>query len=188
MIQKKEECAITAELIIIYKGFNRDKTKVSKWMKNKNSIIQAASEQQKKKLFKIRSGTKYLSLFWDLLGKFKDARSKGCHIDFHWLWSKGRKIHREKTADENTVLKIHVIAHFIKTNNLKQQKVQRNKRSPKEFYWSDMEKWHSTLRERAIWTSASEPDYDKKWVRYLPLQRFNADQSPLPIARDTSKI
>ena len=51
-----------------------------------------------------------------------------------------------------------------------------------------MEKWHSTLRERAIWTSASEPDYDEKWVRYLPLQRFNADQSPLPIARDTSKI
>ena len=187
MIQKKEEGATAAELINIYKSFNLDKTKVSKWMKNKSSIIQVASEQQKKKLFKIRSGTKYLSLFWDLLGKFKDARSKGCHIDFHWLWSKGRKIYREQTGDENAVFKIHVIANFIKTNNLKQRKVQRNKRSPKEFYWSDMEKWHSALRERAIWTSASEPDYDKKWGRYLPLQRFNADQSPLPIAKDTSK-
>ena len=50
-----------------------------------------------------------------------------------------------------------------------------------------MEKWHSTLRERAIWTSAGEPDYDKKWGRYLPLQRFNVDQAPLHFARDTTK-
>ena len=49
MIQKKEEGATTVELINIYKNFNLDKTKASKWMKNKDSIIQAASEQQKKK-------------------------------------------------------------------------------------------------------------------------------------------
>ena len=53
VIQKKEEGATAAELINIYKSFNLDKTKVSKWMKNKNSIIQAASEQPKKKLLKI---------------------------------------------------------------------------------------------------------------------------------------
>ena len=58
VIQKKEEGAITAELISIYKSFNLDKTKVSKWMKNKNSIIQAASEQQNKKLFKISTRNK----------------------------------------------------------------------------------------------------------------------------------
>ena len=91
VIQKKEEGATTAEFINIYKSFNLDKTKVSKWMKNKNNIIQAASEQQKKKLFKIRPGTKYQSLFQDVLEKFKDARSKGRHVDFSWLWSKGRK-------------------------------------------------------------------------------------------------
>ena len=61
MIQKKEEGATTAELINIYKSFNIDKSKVSKWMKNKNSIIQVVSEQQKKKLYKIRPGTKYQS-------------------------------------------------------------------------------------------------------------------------------
>ena len=74
VIQSKEEGATTAELIDIYNSFNLDNTKVSKWMKNKNSIIQAASEQQKKKLFKIQPGIKYQSLFRDLLGKFKDAR------------------------------------------------------------------------------------------------------------------
>ena len=109
-------------------------------MENKYSIIQATSEQQKKKAFKIRPGTKYQSLFRNLLGKFKDARSKGRHVVFNWLWSKGRKIYREQTGDENAVLKEHVIANFIKRNNLKQQKIQRNKRSPKEYYRSDMEK------------------------------------------------
>ena len=39
VIQRKEEGATTAELINIYKKFNLDKTRVSKWMKNKNSII-----------------------------------------------------------------------------------------------------------------------------------------------------
>ena len=122
-------------ILNIYKSFNLDKTKVSKWMKNKNSIIQAASEQQKKKLFKIRPGTKYQSLFRDLLGKFKDARSKGRHVDFNWLWSKGRKIYREQTVDENAVLKEHVIANFIKINNLKQRKIQRNKRITTKVTW-----------------------------------------------------
>ena len=95
VIQKKEEGAATAELIYIYKSFNLDKTKVSRWMKNKNSIIQATSEQQKKNLFKIQPGTKYQSLFRDLLGKFEDTRSKSRHVDFNWLWSKRRKIYRE---------------------------------------------------------------------------------------------
>ena len=85
VIQKKEEGAATAELIYIYKSFNLDKTKVSRWMKNKNSIIQATSEQQKKNLFKIQPGTKYQSLFRDLLGKFEDTRSKSRHVDFNWL-------------------------------------------------------------------------------------------------------
>ena len=116
-------------------------------MKNKNSIIQAASKQQKKKLFKIRSGTKYQSLFQDFLGKFKDARSKGCHVDFNWLWSKGCKIYREQSGDESAVLKKHVIANFIKRNNLNQREIQRSNRSAKKYYRSDMEKWHSTLRE-----------------------------------------
>ena len=42
-------------------------------------------------------------------------------------------------------------------------------------------------RERAIRASAGEQDYDKKWGRYLLLQRFNINQLPLPFARDTTK-
>ena len=122
--QKKEEGATTAELINIYKSFNLDKTKNSKWMKNRNSIMQAASEQKKKELVKIRPGTKYQSFFRDLLGKFKDARWKSRHVDFKLLWSKGPKIYRKQTGNENAVLKKYVIVNFIKRQNLKKQKIQ----------------------------------------------------------------
>ena len=49
--------------------------------------------------------------------------------------------------------------------------------------------WRNGIQhcERAIRTSAGEPNYDKKWGRYLALQRFNVDQSPLPFDRDTLK-
>ena len=107
-------------------------------MENKNTIIQATSEQQKKNLFKIRPGTKYQSLSRDLLGKFKDARSKGRHVDFNGLGVKDVK-YTENRQDKNAVLKKHVIANFIERNNLKQRKIQ-HKRSPKEYYQSDMEK------------------------------------------------
>ena len=50
-----------------------------------------------------------------------------------------------------------------------------------------MKKWHSTLHERVIPKSAGEPNYDQKWGKYLPLQRFNVVQSPFPFARDTTK-
>ena len=50
-----------------------------------------------------------------------------------------------------------------------------------------MEKWHSTLQERVIGTSTGEPDYDKKWARYLPLQHFSVDRSLVPFARDKTK-
>ena len=42
------------------------------------------------------------------------------------------------------------------------------------------------MQERAIRTGAAEPDYETKWGRYLPLLRFNVDQSPLPYARDVT--
>lgn len=72
-------------------------------MKNKESIFQAASDQKKKNLFKIRSGAK--ALYRALLANFNDARTKGHHVDFIWLWSKGCKIYREQEGNEKTDLK-----------------------------------------------------------------------------------
>ena len=60
-------------------------------MKNKKSIIQAASDHKKKDLFTIRSAPKNKRLYRALQAKFNDARSKGNHVDYNWLWSKGCK-------------------------------------------------------------------------------------------------
>ena len=45
-------------------------------------------------------------------------------------------------------------------------------------------KWHSTARELLIRTGKNG-NYDKKWGKFKPCQRFNVDQYPLPFAVDT---
>ena len=94
VLQKKDGGMTTADLLVMYKSFNLDKTKVSKWSKHKENIIKAASDIHKKKFFKIRPSVKYQCLYKELYAQFTEARSKGYDVDFNWLWSKGRKIHR----------------------------------------------------------------------------------------------
>ena len=72
----------TADLLAAHKSFNLDKTKVSKWSKNKENIIMVASDIQKKKMFKIRPSIKYQALYKDLYAQYTGARSKGFHVDF----------------------------------------------------------------------------------------------------------
>ena len=50
-------------------------------------------------------------------------------------------------------------------------------------------KFHANTHETLIKTGASD-GYDLKWGRFLPSQRFNVDQSPLPFAieRNTRRL
>ena len=95
--QKKKEGTSRSELIASYKSFNLDKTKISKWMKNKE-YHPGSLRPQKEKSFhdSIRD-----ILYWALLAKFNDVRSKGHHVNFNWLWSKGRKEGDEKADLKN---------------------------------------------------------------------------------------
>ena len=52
VLQKKDDGMTTADFLTTYRSFNLDKKKVSKWSKNKENTIKAASDIQKKKLFK----------------------------------------------------------------------------------------------------------------------------------------
>ena len=47
-------------------------------------------------------------------------------------------------------------------------------------------KWHSTLRERLVKTGKGE-NYNPVYGGFMPSQRYNVDQSPLPFAIDTKK-
>lgn len=82
VLQKKDSVMTTAHLLVAHKSFNLDKTKVSKWSKNKENIIMVASDIQKKKMFKIRPSIKYQALYKDLYAQYTGARSKGFHVDF----------------------------------------------------------------------------------------------------------
>ena len=78
-----------------------------------------AAVSEHKKTLKIRPARKYLDLYKVLLKKFKEARSKDFRIDFNWIWSKARNLHREMTNDPDAIIRKHVIVNFIKRPNIR---------------------------------------------------------------------
>ena len=70
--------------------------------------------------------------------------------------------------------------------NLRMRSKQRNRKQSKEAFGEGLIKWHGMTRERLI-RSGKDGSYDKKWGRFLPTQRYNVDQSPLPFAFNTKR-
>ena len=68
---------------------------VSKWLKDKDSIIAAAADKYRKLYVKQRKSTKYLELYRLLFNQLKAARDKSQKVNFNWLWSKARSIQRD---------------------------------------------------------------------------------------------
>ena len=158
---------------------------VQRWVKKKEIIIQKATTSNCRLHHKIRPAKKHEELNKELLKRFKDARKRGHQIDFNWLWSRARVIHREQTGKESSLGK-HVVVQFIKKHNIKMRCKQRNKKKPRESYRQDLMKWHATTRERLIRTGLTDR-FDEKWGRFIPKQRLNVDQSPLPFAIDAKR-
>ena len=73
-----------------------------------------------------------------------------------------------------------MIVRFLQRTQIRMRSKQRNKKKPKKEKVPQLMKWHATLREKCIRTSANEPSYDDKWGRHKPPERLNVDQSPLP--------
>ena len=94
---------------------------VSKWLKN----------GKQKSLLKQRPARKYLPLYNTLLRTFKEAQSNGHHVNFNWLWSRARQIYRQQQADENIIVKKHVIVPFLRRFNIRMRCRQSNKKEPK---------------------------------------------------------
>ena len=122
-------------------------------------------------------------MYTALLAKFKAAREKGYCVNFRWLWSKARQIYKEQEG-ETAIVRKHVITTFIKRFNLRMRAKQRNRKKSKESFRDDLSKWHGTMREHLV-RSGKDASYDQKWGRFLPIQRFNVDQSPLPFTINT---
>lgn len=160
----------TKKVIEKYKSFNIDQTKISKWFKNKDGIVKATSDLEKKKLLKIRPGLKYLELHRELIKVLRETRGKGNTVYFNWLWRKGRNRYRQQQNDPEGSLKKHVTVSFIEKNHIRLRRIHCNKNLPKEHFRTALMKWHSTLCERLIQVRASESGY--YWNNFLPLRRF----------------
>ena len=125
-------------------------------------------------------------MYKELLTVFKNARSRVHRVDINWIWCKARKIYREQTKNLDAVIRKHVIVNFIKRHNLKLRARQRNRRRSKESFRKELQKWHQTTRERLVRKGLNDR-YDAKWGRFLPKERFNVDQSPLPFSMNVKK-
>ena len=183
VIEDREKGMKPCELVEKFSNFRLDEPKISRWVKQKDSILKAAASEHKN-LMKIRPSIKYNKLFDHLKIVFDDARAKGQVVDFNWIWSKARKLNRELGKEDE--IKKHVVVIFIKRNKLK-YRIQRNKKQEKEHFREKMVKWHASLRERLIRTGQSNAQYDQKWGYFKPSQRYNVDQSPLSFSYECRK-
>ena len=154
-------------------------SQISRWVANKQSILEDSLSDLRKLCKKGRRPMKYLDLDKKLWRRFKEARKKGHVVNFHWLWSRARIIQRDE-IDHTIEIKPHVIVRFLQRNKIKMRKKQRNKKSSKESKVEDLKKWHLGYREKFIKTSGNLDSYDPKWGAFRPHERINVDQSPLP--------
>ena len=128
-------------------------------MKEKSKIKKAASSAHRHS-FKLRPCDQYKELYVQLFQVFKNAREKGYHVNFGWLWSKARKIYKRRTGDDNTSIRKHVVVNFIKRFNIRMRAKQRNRKLSKESYCEALMKWHATTRDRLI-RAGKDDTYDE---------------------------
>ena len=183
VIDQMEQPGSTQESVAEH--FRIDQSQVSRYVKNKIEIMRDAADEYRKKLLKGRKCEKYKDVYPALWENFKAARARGHRVDFHWLWSKGRVIHRRLTGDESSQLGHHVITRFLHDYKIRMRTKQRGKKKSKEAMVEPLKKWHATYRERCI--RPVKPGYDPKWGGFLPPLRLNVDQSPLPFVVNSTR-
>ena len=167
--------------IDVAKHLNFSRDQISKWLKLKDKILKATVDENKMLTRLFKPSKKYNELYKALNVKFLETGD-----DFNPLWSKARVIYREQQKSHDAVVKKHVIDNFIKRNHLKLRRVQRRKKKPKDAFRESLMKWHSTLRERLVKTGKGE-NYDPTYHGFMPSQRYNVNQSPVPFAINTKK-
>ena len=87
---------------------------VSKWLKDKDSIIAAAADKHRKLYAKQRKSTKYLELYRLLFDQLKAAHHKGRKVNFNWLWSKACSTQRDLIGGDKVIVRKHVITTFLR--------------------------------------------------------------------------
>ena len=116
--------------------------------------------------------------------EFLTARDRGRKVSFNWLWVKGRKIAKDVGEPEFTH---RAVVLFLKKYHVKIRRVQRKRAENEGNIAEKLRNWHVKYRETCIKSRQSDPNYDKKWGRFKPYQRFNVDQVPMPFVLDNKQ-
>lgn len=171
--------------LTVAEKFGVSQSQISRWWTDRHGIRKDASDKLRKLHTKGRKVRKHIELYSKLWELFKKARANGKRVSFHWLWTKARVIGKESTGTCDSI-KAHVVVRFLKMYNIRIRAKQRNKKKAKEDMVDSLKKWHSTFRERCIKTGTVD-EYHEKWGHYLPKERLNVDQSPLPFVLDVKR-
>ena len=120
--------------------FGVPQSNISKWLKNKDEILKEAADSCRKKMTKMRCGTKYTRLYGELLIEVKKARSRDYLVNFNWIWNKARNIYREQEDDPSATVGKHLIMTFLRQFNVRMRARQQNRKYSKEYLRADLMK------------------------------------------------
>ena len=155
----------------------------SLWLKNRDRIFKSAADSKKKGLFKCRpSVAKYLTIEQALVQKFKDQRKEGRRVSARWFKKTARKIATEQNVEGFTGSK-GWFCLFLRRYNLVLRKKTNSKRASVEEKRPIIANFHAKLR---LFLSTGQNPHPK-WGRFLPKNRWNVDQVPLPFSCQPSE-
>lgn len=109
----------------------------------------------------------------DLVAMILEKRAKGLAVSTEWVLLQAKKMRggvEVKYGDSWA-------CRFRKRNNLTLRAVTHKRPLPMSERVKILATWHKKLRE---FLAAGSNTVDPKWGRYIPMDRYNVDQVPLP--------
>ena len=170
------------------KKFKIHRSMVWKWLGDREKIFAQAARKSVNDLFKIRPSAQYKhqALFHQLNMDFEEARRKGYKVDHNWLWVRAIKIKRMQEQDDEATIGSWCVAAFVKMFRIRSRAKQRTKNVSKEHSIPQLTAFHGRMRAQLIRVGYNDR-YHSKWGRFLPEERWNVDQSPLPFVVNSKR-
>ena len=155
---------------------------LNRWISNKDKIFQEGAVEATRRL--MSSGGKNISkarikfpeMEAELHLKFKTRRGEGRRCSASWIKKTAKKIQKEKDPDSDFTASRGWFYLFLKRFNLTSRKRSNSKQGSVFDRIPFIREFHRKFR---LFLSLGDV-LDRKWGRFLPNARFNADQVPLP--------
>ena len=176
-----------------------NKALISKWYKERIRLIDYRDANVgssktpcriKRNIETIRScakNTRYPLAESMLLEEYKQQRSKGLKVTKHWLRKKMKCALKEKYG-EDVANKFqgskNWLYRFTKRNGISKRRRTNKKQQTSIEKIVVIQEFHRELRKAVQSKRRRSPSFDKKWGRWLPTNRWNVDQVPLPFINE----